>query len=216
MIGWLYGTDGFKSLLRSFGRFNVSWYWYLFALAPLIILGISVYIFSGSMVLDPDQKWWYALLFHANTGLVTYFFTRGGMGEEIGWRGFAIPLLKPHFSLFKISLLIGITWALWHLPALYNNGIPSFLGYTLLVVALSFLFTFLFEKTRHSLVFVMLLHSTFNASDNFWELLLLGEGDWGNWQLPFYVLLLIAAIIVAIRFYKLQRHGTAAQNSSAP
>ena len=207
MIGWLYGAAGFKALGQSLIRFKTAWYWYVFALAPLLILGISIYLLSNSFTSDPNQRWWYALLFHANTGLLTYFFTRGGLGEEIGWRGFAIPLLKPHLSLFKISLLIGFTWAFWHLPALINSGLPNFLGYTLLVVALSFLFTYLFEQTRQSLIPVILLHATFNASDNFWELLLVGEDESGNWKLPLYVIMLIAAIIVAIIFYKKQKNG---------
>ena len=214
MVIRLYGTPGLKRLGAQLVSLNTSWKWYLFALAPLPILGITVYLFSPGLEIDPNAELWQLLLLDANTGLLVYFFTRGGMGEELGWRGFAIPLLKQHFSLFQIGYMIGLPWALWHLPAMIGNGILGFLGYTFLVLCLSYLFVYLFEKTKQSLFFVILLHSTVNASDNFWEALLLNEDPSGNWKLPLYALMVVGAIVIAVSFYKKQKHGIAAKATS--
>lgn len=214
MIGWLYGKTGYQALLKSLLKLRVHWKWYLFSLAPLLILGITVFTLSKDAQVDPDQSWWRLLLFNANSGLIVYFLTRGGLGEELGWRGFAIPLLKSHFSLFKISFIIGLPWALWHLPALINSNLIGILLYTLYVLALSFLFTFLFEKTKRSLFFVILFHSTLNASDAFWESLLINEDPTGNWKIPLYAVLVIAAIFVAVHFYRNRNHVTLQKENS--
>jgi len=87
-------------------------------------------------------------------------------GEEIGWRGYALPRLAARLGLANASLLLGAIWALWHLPQFYIAGADtyhqSFVVWSLQVVAMSVAFAWLYARTGGSLLLVMLLHSAIN------------------------------------------------------
>lgn len=95
--------------------------------------------------------------------------------EEVGWRRFALPRLQRPFGPLWASLVVGVLWSLWHVPLFFSpdaaqSGIsfPLFLAVT---VFSSFLFTWIFDRTEGSLLMVVLLHSSFNASNVFLPLL---------------------------------------------
>lgn len=87
-------------------------------------------------------------------------------GEEVGWRGYALPLLATHLGLRGASLLLGVIWALWHLPLFFLHGSgsegQSFPMYTLHVIALSVAMSWLYWKSDGSLLLVMLMHASVN------------------------------------------------------
>lgn len=89
------------------------------------------------------------------------------VGEEIGWRGFALPRLLARFGPWSASAILGALWALWHLPLFYLAGMPQFgnpflpyVGYT---IALSIILTFLAQNTRGSVVIATLFHGAVNT-----------------------------------------------------
>lgn len=87
-------------------------------------------------------------------------------GEELGWRGYALPRLAQRVGLATASLILGVIWAAWHLPlfVLPDSGSTgqSFLVYLLHVMALSVVASYLYWKTGGSLLIVMLLHAAVN------------------------------------------------------
>lgn len=87
-------------------------------------------------------------------------------GEELGWRGYALPRLATHLGLGGASLLLGVIWALWHLPLFIMPGTDttgqSFPMYLLHVTALSVAMSWLYWRTDGSLLLVMLMHSAVN------------------------------------------------------
>ena len=89
-------------------------------------------------------------------------------GEEIGWRGFALPRLADRVGLRLASLLLGVIWALWHLPQFYIADADTyhqpFIVWALQVVAMSVAFAWLYAKSGGSLLVVMLMHSAINNS----------------------------------------------------
>jgi membrane protease YdiL (CAAX protease family) len=89
-------------------------------------------------------------------------------GEEIGWRGFALPRLADRVGLKLASLLLGVIWALWHLPQFYISDADTyhqpFIVWALQVVAMSVAFAWLYAKSGGSLLVVMLMHSAINNS----------------------------------------------------
>ena len=81
--------------------------------------------------------------------------------EELGWRGLALPLLQRRFSPFVASLVLGVIWAVWHLPAFFFSTPMSgfsfgtwFLG----VMAITLIVTAMFNASRGSLLVAYLFH----------------------------------------------------------
>ena len=96
------------------------------------------------------------------------FSTPFQAGEEIGWRGYALPRLAARVGLPRASLLLGVIWALWHLPQFYIAGADSyhqsFVVWSAQVIAMSAAFAWLYTRTGGSLLLVMLLHAAINNS----------------------------------------------------
>jgi membrane protease YdiL (CAAX protease family) len=89
-------------------------------------------------------------------------------GEEIGWRGYALPRLAWRFGLARASILLGLIWAFWHLPLFFIREADkygqSFFAYVLQVTALSVAMAWLYARTNGSLLLVMLMHAAVNNS----------------------------------------------------
>ena len=95
--------------------------------------------------------------------------TGGQAGEELGWRGYALPRLAERLGLRSAGVLIGVVWAAWHLPLFYwfpqaDTYRQSFPTYALGVVAISVAMTWLYARTNGSLFLTMLMHSAVNQS----------------------------------------------------
>jgi membrane protease YdiL (CAAX protease family) len=92
----------------------------------------------------------------------------GPLGEELGWRGYALPRLLQRFSPLAASLILGVIWGVWHLPSFFVSSlvqsslaIPVFLFGAL---CMSILATWLYLHTGGSVLITVLFHLAFNAS----------------------------------------------------
>ncbi len=99
--------------------------------------------------------------------LLLQVFLIGGGNEELGWRGFALPRLQTRYSALVASLVVGVVWAAWHLPLFVVAG-SSQAGdpihfYVVSVVALSVVFTWLYNQTGGSVLLTMVLHASVNT-----------------------------------------------------
>jgi membrane protease YdiL (CAAX protease family) len=87
-------------------------------------------------------------------------------GEEVGWRGYALPRLAQSMGYARGSLLLGVLWAGWHLPQFFfaaaDTYRQSFPGWSLQVVALSVAMAWLYVHTNGSLLMTMLMHAAVN------------------------------------------------------
>jgi uncharacterized protein len=92
----------------------------------------------------------------------------GALGEELGWRGFLLPLLQSKVSPVISALIMSILWALWHAPAFFFPGLPqariSPLAFFVTVVAFGIFLSLVFNKTRGCVVGTMLAHFVFNTA----------------------------------------------------
>jgi membrane protease YdiL (CAAX protease family) len=91
----------------------------------------------------------------------------GSLGEEPGWRGFALPYLQEKHSPLEASIILGFFWGLWHAPIDVSHGyvLPGFGGVIvrlMLVIPLTLLFTFFYNRTKGSLLVAILLHTSAN------------------------------------------------------
>lgn len=89
-----------------------------------------------------------------------------GLGEELGWRGSALPRLLSRHNALAASLILGVLWVLWHLPLVWTEGYPLYQqpAWLLLADALakSVIFTWVFLNTRGSVLLAVLLHASTN------------------------------------------------------
>jgi len=91
----------------------------------------------------------------------------GAFGEEIGWRGFALPVLLNQFSPLKASLILGIIWSLWHLPIdlIYGfgtQGISGIIMRLLFVCPMSIIITWFYIHTEKPILSALILHASMN------------------------------------------------------
>ena len=94
--------------------------------------------------------------------------------EELGWRGYGVDSLRASFNLFKTSLIFGILWALWHLPAffikgyyhnqLWDLGLIYVVNFFVSVLVIAILMNWIYYKTDRSIPAVILFHSLLNLS----------------------------------------------------
>ena len=96
------------------------------------------------------------------------------LGEEFGWRGFALPRLQKRFTVFTASLILGLLWGLWHFPAfLIGTGVPletPFVIFLAWVLSATLLMTWVYNHMQ-SVLATMIMHASANATFNILPLL---------------------------------------------
>jgi len=102
--------------------------------------------------------------------VLLYNLVTFGIGEETGWRGFALPLLQTKYNALTASLLLTLVWAGWHLPLfLYRPGyvdmdLASIAGWVLSLLTGSILLTWLFNSSKGSILLCAIFHATIDVS----------------------------------------------------
>ncbi len=111
--------------------------------------------------------------------LVLIFLGGGGLNEEPGWRGFALPRMQRSAGPLKGSLALGVLWGIWHISLYlftpnYNasggglaSGVPMFLAFLVTTVALAIVFTWIYNRSRGSVLLTMFVHASFNTPTQF-------------------------------------------------
>ena len=96
-------------------------------------------------------------------------FMGGPLAEDIGWRGYILPKMRKQMSALNASLIIGIIWAIWHLPYFIFPGWSSatgnvpFLWFALLTTSWSVLFAWVYVNTE-SILMPVLFHAAINTT----------------------------------------------------
>src|SRR5215218_1794958 len=167
MTGVTEGRAGVRRFLRRFVLWRVGLGWYLFALLGIPVIAVlSVVVIPG--VLGSFQGLG-ALAPLSVLGVFVYvFFLGGALGEEPGWRGFALPRLQALHGPLVRSLILGPLWGLWHLPLFFTpwNVLTTFnlVVFVLATTCLAIMYTWVFNNTKGSVLMAILIHATFNWS----------------------------------------------------
>ncbi len=175
MTGLTLGRKDVLALLKRFLIWRVGWQWYLVALLLLPCLyGLAVGINSLLTQTPPDFHTVFAYkIFGASASLpvliLPYFlFDALTNGEEMGWRGYALPRLQSNYSALTASLILAVVWWLWHLPKFLAPGnTSSFPLFLVEMLPKAILYTWLYNHTRGSLLLVTLLHASGNTAGMF-------------------------------------------------
>jgi len=159
------GTAGMKGLLRRTYQWPSTIRWYLFAVGYLAAIKLAVVVIHRLLAGEWPRfgtEPWYLI------AVAIVISTPVQAGEEIGWRGYALPRLAARFGLARASLLLGLIWACWHLPLFFVPGLnqygQSFPLFALGGIALSVAIAWLYAHTEGSVGMAMLMHSAVNQT----------------------------------------------------
>ena len=155
------GRGGVIRLLRSMVSWRVPARAYLFAIgAPLLITGTAVVV-NLAMGADLTVSLGLAAGIPASMLLVLLVPGFGGAWEEPGWRGFALGRLEAQSGTMAAPLVLGVIWAVWHLPLFMTGQIlPSDV---LMIIAASVVIAAVFHLGRESVLIAMIMHAMNNA-----------------------------------------------------
>lgn len=167
--GWM----EIKQLLKKILIWRVGTQWYLFVflfpvIARLLAIGIDVLLggqapqfLSAKTVNYPgiSPLLLLVVLFAINVVVPS-------LVEEIGWRGFALPRLQERFGVSGASLILGLLWGLWHFhPLNFPSYQPVVFWFVLSTIAVSVIFTWLYDHTGGSVLIAALFHASNNVSE---------------------------------------------------
>lgn len=164
------GMPAVWDLLKRLTIWNVSLKWYAVAVGiPLIAMACVIFSYalvSGTMPhVENDLMMWVL-----SAGLAVIFTLFGGpLGEESGWRGFALPLMLKKWDALTASLLLGLLWFGWHLPSYINpvmsgssGGFTGIIIFAVFTIALTVLMTWVFQNAKGSTLLTVLFHASNN------------------------------------------------------
>jgi membrane protease YdiL (CAAX protease family) len=154
------GLNGLRDLGARLTPWRSAVGWYLIVVlgyAAITLLSLSI---AGLVRSTPiAMPGWQLLL---NPLLLTLVRDPGPLGEEFGWRGFALPRLLDRHPPLRASIILGLVHAAWHLPLFFIPGMPqtqlSFPLFTLGVVAIAIFDTALYLRTGANLLLAILVH----------------------------------------------------------
>jgi membrane protease YdiL (CAAX protease family) len=155
------GWTGARRLMRDAFRPRGSLIWYVVAIAlPFVLAGITNVVSRMTGATPPA--------FNASVLPISMVLAVLVIGEELGWRGFALPRLQAIAHPLVAAIALGVIWAAWHLPNAmipglehYVTAFPAFLAY---VVAITVLFSWLYNSARGSILVAWVFHGAINTA----------------------------------------------------
>jgi len=170
MTGALEGKAAVKRLLAKFIVWRVGVRWFLAALllVPVAYLPVmGIYALQGGTLGVIDFSKWYLVLLGPVIALPFY------LGEELGWRGYALPKLQRKYSALWSSVIVGALWMVWHVPAFWAPSGTALSGqpvtllavgwYLVLLVGVSVLMTWIYNNAEGSVLLMLLFHGMFTG-----------------------------------------------------
>ncbi len=158
VIGVTEGRAGYRTLGARMVRWRVGWVWWAVALgAPLAVLAVAaaanVVVWGAPAPVLAQVSW---------GGIALAFAVRfvnpldGPLGEEPGFRGYAVPQLQVDRSPLAGAAVLGVLAALWHLPIVVVGALPPF-G-LVVTFAITFVYVWLFDRTGGSVLMTLVFH----------------------------------------------------------
>lgn len=198
------GRLGVKLLLKKLLHWKVNYLWYLFSFfstAAAVFFAIGIYRLIGGYELQfNDIRQWYLIIV-----AFVYVLFLSVLGEEIGWRGFALPRLQEYYNALTSSIILGVIWALWHLPLFlmkgnFHESIPITL-FVIQGIAVSIIYTWMYNNTKGSLLLAHLFHAASNVTLGVLPVLPI---DTGGDVRPLWITVII---LVAVAILIVSRYG---------
>jgi membrane protease YdiL (CAAX protease family) len=190
------GRPGLREWTSRLVRWRVGRRWYLLALLGPAAYWLAVGALASVIGLGTGMRPRALDLGAAAVLMFAAVLFTDGLGEEPGWRGYALPRWLARNGALTASIGLGAVWALWHLPLMFTtgstmNGSP-FAFHLLDLSAAAVLYTWLFLRTRGSVLPVIVLHASFNL----WTPAAVPAGTAGQLAVVLVAKWLLVAVVV--------------------
>ena len=203
ITGIVEGKPGVKQLLRRLVQWRVGLGWVLLVLIgyPLLfVLGASAYLGTAPLM-ALLQKWPILFTSYLPTAVIGILYP--SLGEEPGWRGFALPRLQQQHGPLIGSLILGVLHGFWHFPAYFLPGfiLPgrfdpvAFAANTCAIIVMTVTWTWLFNRGNGSVLLLMLVHGASNATSGLFTQLFATDGPSDQWFI-FKVMGVVALLLI--------------------
>jgi membrane protease YdiL (CAAX protease family) len=197
---------GVRELLGRFLIWRVGIQWWAFALLFGVITAVAaLYLFN--LFGGPEVDWSGLKPLSRIVPSIIMLTIFAGMGEEFGWRGFALSRLQARHNGLVSSLIIGLVWGIWHIPLFLTTGtiqhkwqleaglIPAVLVYTVFCMAWSIQYTWVFNNTKGSVLLAAVVHGAVNAWNGYIDVY---RGHFGGVVAYMVVSAMVSIIIVLL------------------
>ena len=171
VTAWTMGRPGLRDLLARMARWRVPVRWWLAAVSPVAFLGLALIAMAAAGRALPsaaDFGQFSGTPAVGLVGVVLLITFVGALGEETGWRGYALPQLQRRFSPLASSLILALLWFGWHLPqffviAAYRDfGPGQYVGMFLGLTCGAVILTWLYNRSGGSILLVVVWHGLYN------------------------------------------------------
>jgi membrane protease YdiL (CAAX protease family) len=204
VTGLLSGRAGIRALFRKLLIARAGLRWYAFAIFGIAAICMAAILLGNTFgptpalpILSPEMP---PLSRPLELLLsVAFFFILTGVlnGEELAWRGFALPRLQAKYNALVSSVILSVPFTLFHLPLFFDQemNMGPFASFAIRAVALTVLFTWLYNHTRGSVLLAYLMHAAFNTWTRVFSI---DPGyHFQDWMMTL-VMVILAGIVVAV------------------
>lgn len=158
------GTQGIRAIARRIVQFKLGWRWYVFIIL-VVAAGTAGHLLLNKLLGNSFN----GRLFLIQWTFILPLLILGPLSEELGWRGYALERLQTRWNDLTSSLIIGVVWALWHLPLFNMVGSSQhelampFISFMMKIIATSILYTWIlytwiFNNTQKNLWSAIFFH----------------------------------------------------------
>lgn len=187
LVLWYGGLPGLRRYLSRLLLWRAPIGWYL-----LLLIGLPAIYYLGAALGGTLTREALAQPPLAELMALMGFMLILGPMEELGWRGYALPLLQRRLAPVWAGLVVGVAWALWHVPAFFLSGTPQsgwdVMPFLMGATAVSVILTGFFNAARGSILVAILFH---------WQLNMPMWPDAQPWDM--YLFVLLAVLVVWFR-----------------
>jgi uncharacterized protein len=171
VTAWTMGRPGLRDLGARLARWRVAPRWWLAAVSPATFLAFGLIALRVAGKPLPTVADFGRFSGTPTIGLVGVFLLItfvGSLGEETGWRGYALPQLQRRFSPLTATLILAPLWFLWHLPQFpvigtYRDfGPAGYMGMFLGLTCGAIVLTWLYNRSGGSILLVIVWHGVYN------------------------------------------------------
>jgi uncharacterized protein len=171
VTAWTMGRPGVRDLGARVARWRVPLRWWLVAVSPVLFLGLALIAMTAAGKALPtvaDFARFSGIPAIGLAGVLLIIFV-GALGEETGWRGYALPQLQRRFSPLASSLILAVVWFGWHLPQFlvittYRDFSPvQYVGMFLGLACGAVVLTWLYNRSGGSVLLVAVWHGLYNV-----------------------------------------------------